>query len=353
MEKYIEQIKFINEIFEKCNFSNGIKCCSDQIEANNLNVGVIGINLTDNAELISKISSRVSNIEFKNLKLKNEGEELNFDTGCHIIIQVIDAVQPVTKGDYNLYKNLSKYYNHIIFIIDRMKYIDKDEIDDLKYYIKDKLNTFNKSNNVFYSEDENSFLKLMGYLKKINDSHEVKNSSNKFKLKALSSEGINFIKSNINLLENWESEKQKRIEIMSKKISELLFYGEGFTLYFNRYEERVKKYISSFGKEDTKYIEHCFSDLLSCVQIGFKKYLKLPMEYINSLNLKDDKYSLIPASFVEELRLITKKNIQRIIKETNECIQNLKNKPRDEEYFEGLKQSISLLISFKEELENE
>lgn len=352
MDNYIEQINNLREVFEKINFQDGIKCCEEQIKEEGFRVGVIGINLRENLEIRRKLSLDVSNVKFLELALEDRGTR-RISTSCDIVIQVIDAVQPVTKGDYNLYNKLSQYYNNIVFIVDRLKYIDEEEIDDSKNYIEEKLSLLSRNKSVFYIEEDSSYSQLVEYLREVSVKNSIKINIQKFKLHSLYVGAIKFLQQNINLLENWEVEKNKKIEEMSSNINKLYFYGEGFALYFNRYKDRLNNYISEFGKEDITYIHKCFNDLISSVQGCYKKYLRLDIENINILNLEDKKYSSTPYLFIEDLRMIINRNIQHIINKINNDIEELQNKCKDIQQLNILKECYTELIIKRKEISYE
>lgn len=352
MGNYIEQINSLEDIFKRCDFQYGLKCCLEQRKDEVLNIGIIGINVIDHLELINKLCLEGTNTKLVNLNLQNEGDP-SINTSCDMVIQVIDAVQPVTKGDFNLYTNLSKYYNNIIFVLSRLRYIDEEEVDDLKNYIDEKLNIFNENKKVFYLDEDISFGKLVQYLKESSNNDLMKNSVHRFKLNAFNRDAFEFFKENINLLDNWEVEKNKEIDVMNNRINKLYFYGEGFALYFHRYIERVEKYIISSGKDDTKYIQRCFNDFISCVEVNHRKYLGLDGVKTNVLNLFDDKYSSTPCLFIEDTKILTNKNINHLISKINKNIVELKNKSKDTEHLNTLKECYKELIDLGEGLYDE
>lgn len=351
MANYTEQISSLKELFEKSHFDHGTKCCGEQLLNRRLNLGIIGVNITDHSELINKISNEVSNADF--YSIRDNGCEPGFSTGCDAVLQVIDAVQPVTRGDLELYRNLSKYYINIIFAVSRVKYVDEDEVEELQDYIKQKLSGVSQNKMIVYTDNHEDFVKLTDYIKTMAETEETKSKIADYKLKAFCSEGLQYIKEKIYLLDNWETEKSKKINDMKKQIDEMNHYGEGFTLFFNRYEERVQKYMTATRAADRRYLEFCLKEFTSCIQTGCRKYLNSKIDGINSLVVTEDKYLSSPVLYIEEVRSALKKSIHNLINDVTVSIEKTCNEKKNEEDLALLRECCSELMHMKEEIDCE
>lgn len=349
MENYLEQIYRIKYILYKCNYENNIKFPLEKGTDSLLTVGIVGVNIIKHDEIIKKLYSETSNIKYLNLNSKNGEADIN-NISCDIIVQIIDAVQPLSKGDYKLFTNLSKYYNNIIFIVSRLNYVDYEEISELKDYIEVKINKISSNGKVFYLDEEISSNYFINYLKEISIDDVVKNNIKKFKVKELCKEGIRTIGEEIRIFENWEDEKKNKIEDMNSMIDKLYSYGEGYALYFMRYKERVENYITKFGMGDINYIKKCLDEFLSSIQGSFRKYFEDDIEEIVELRFKIGQDMSSPSVFIEDIRIVLNKNMQRAINKINYDIQILKNKSKDIEKINILKESYRELLKINEEV---
>lgn len=364
MVNYIKQFNDLQEIYKKCGIEYWNNVCEEQKECENLKVIVTGLNMKKCSRFIENIKDYINETSFEDITEmiydrddEDNKNKIKFDTSAHLVIQVIDASQPVSKGDYRIYEQFSSIYNNIIFIVDRMEYVDNDEIEEIKEYVKEKVGTFKKNANVFYiynSEIENNS-DLSTYLKKaeLNAKYLIEEEE-KFKLNKSINECKKILFEKIQIEENWDSfveAKKQKIMNLNKYIKR---HGWRFSVFFLKQKEKLEKYFLLYNKEiDKGYIEEYFRSLISVLCTGYEKYIGSKLGELKKFMEKgiiiENEIEISSFSILEQLRQAVVIAIDSEIKKNEKKIKTI-GKERKNNYINILKDSIKELEKISGEI---
>ncbi|ERI91586.1 hypothetical protein HMPREF1982_03095 [Clostridiales bacterium oral taxon 876 str. F0540] len=336
MRNYLELANRLAEIFDKCKYEEANRKILKMNQCENLAVGIIGVNITEHDQFLHYLKERCPNFTFADL---NQSDEYYFD--CDVIIQVIDAVQPVSRGDYELYKRLSIYNKFILFSISRLEYIDEDELESLKDYIESKLNSFNKNSKIYYLKNKTESVELYEHLNSFEA--DMKNDSIKYKLYNVCLESLNYIEKQIYDLENWETQKSKQIGKIEDEINKYISYGEGFALFIERQREEYEKYLAQNGTNDKKHVESYFNNLITAIDAGLRKYVDYSCNDLKKINA-------FGIEIFEELRTYINSYLHRNIEEANLKISEINKREKDMNYLSTLKEGFNNIKNIEGEL---
>ena len=236
----------------------------------------------------------------------------------------------------NNFNNLIKILKEKIEWLKRNDYksywaIDKSKIrDDIQAFIQETINNFNNLNKVYF----NSIIQIELYesLKKIILNYEEKRNINKKGKKMEFSEFKEFIRKNINIiendnieLENVETEKDDCCGYSEKKKNDYLnekFEEEKKKLqkYFNNLKENSKK-------QENKYI----NDYLIKLSTSFGNYNKEEKNNINSIKCKLNNIINDLFNSINDYQLYVEKSIEK----SERMFRNEINKEKDEQIFKN------------------
>ena len=274
-----------------------------------LNIDRLLQNILDSRSIPEKDLEDIKN-EFKN-EIQNKYAmliEMYSDNFNNLIEIVKEKFESLKRNDYKSYSA-----------------IDKSKIrDDIQAFIQETINNFNNLNKVYF----NSIIQIELYesLKKIILNYEEKRNINKKGKKMEFSEFKEFIRKNINIiendnieLENVETEKDDCCGYSEKKKNDYLnekFEEEKKKLqkYFNNLKENSKK-------QENKYI----NDYLIKLSTSFGDYNKEEKNNINSIKCKLNNIINDLFSSINDYQLYVEKSIEKSERMSRNEIKKIKD----------------------------
>lgn len=210
---------------------NNVDLEIQKFSLNELRILILGI---VDKKTILKLNENFPNVKFiynkEILDAFNTNDELKLSQPIHLVIQFLNATQPVTKTDRHTYLKISKYFlpEHHFIIVNHIEDIEDNEIIEVKEYIENKIKEFViQSQKVIYlSRNCNEFSDIL--INCITNKKAIINQSLEFNLRRLYLETVNQIEKEINKLENYNEYTECRIVELKRRL--LLLKNTGATI---------------------------------------------------------------------------------------------------------------------------
>ena len=255
MEDYIEQSKNLKNTLSKVKAVE-INSLLEQINFEVFNIGIVGNNIKENKDILNDIKKNISNINIEEI------EDLNY-MGYDSVIIVLDAVQPISKGDIELYELMHEKCNDICFILKRLELVDEEDKEELLEYVKSKLLNVIGNNNVFILNEDKFMNNLIEEFKNLD---KLKHDSISYKLKILFDESIKYLNESIDKIENWDKYKEEEISVLQSQIESINYFGEGMAIFLNELCNDLKK-------EDVQVSDTFYTDFINGINYVKGEYL--------------------------------------------------------------------------------